>query len=139
MDIPVTSKLAEVFSQAAAPAFFLGAVTGLVSILLTRLSVVTTALRSARNDHDSAVFRHLHARARLLHSAVNLALGSGICTALLLALSFIGAFLHLSHIYGAALLFLLATALVGLSLLQFFREIRIGLADLSRMPHVASE
>jgi hypothetical protein len=139
VEIPVTAKLAEVFSQAAAPAFFLGAVTGLVSILVSRLSVVATALRTAREAGDATAYRHLHRRARLLHSSVNLALGSGICTALLLAISFIGAFLELSHIYGAALLFLLATALVGAALVQFFREISLGLEELSRMPRLESE
>jgi hypothetical protein len=63
-----------------------------------------------------------------------LSLAGGLCTTLLLALAFLGAFLRLPHIYGAAVLFLLATAFVGLSLLRFFQEVHVSLDELKRFP-----
>ena len=65
-----------------------------------------------------------------LHSAINFAPASGMSTALLLL--FAGGFYRIQHLYGAGLLFGIATALVGGSLFQFYREIRIGLQELRR-------
>jgi hypothetical protein len=125
------SRLAHVFAQAASPAFFLGAVTGLVSILTSRLGAVMGDLKEEKADRIAHAA--LRRRARYLHSAINLALASGLATALLLALSFIGAFFQFEHIYGAALLFLLATGLVGAALVRFYREIRVSLAEVDRL------
>jgi hypothetical protein len=131
-DVPLDpGRIAHVFAQAASPAFFLGAVTGLVSILTSRLGGVMGDLRQETADRVARAA--LRRRARYLHSAINLALASGLCTALLLALSFIGAFFHFEHIYGAALLFLLATGLVAAALVRFYREIRVSLSEVDRL------
>lgn len=129
--VPDAERLSKVFTEAAAPAFFLGAVAGLISILMSRLSEIMERIRKG-NPEMSDDRRYLLRRARLLLSAIRLALAGGICTTLLLALAFLGAFLQMSHIYGAALLFLLATALVGLSLLRFFQEVHVSLDELKR-------
>ncbi|MBA1158219.1 DUF2721 domain-containing protein [Microvirga mediterraneensis] len=129
--IPDAERLSKVFSEAAAPAFFLGAVAGFISILMSRLSDVMGRMRrgepEAGDDRD-----YLLERARLLLSAIRLSLAGGLCTTLLLALAFLGALLQLPHIYGAAMLFLLATAFVGLSLLRFFQEVHVSLEELKR-------
>jgi hypothetical protein len=129
--IPDAERLSTVFTEAAAPAFFLGAVAGLISILMSRLSDVMNRLRRGEPDlgDDRA---YLLKRARLLLSAIRLSLAGGICTTLLLALAFLGAFLQMPHIYGAAMLFLLATAFVGFSLLRFFQEVHVSLDELKR-------
>ncbi len=133
MDLPLDSaRLASVFTQAASPAFFLGAVTGLVSILTSRLNGVMAALEDNKAP-DKASRHALRRRARRLHRAINLALASGMCTALLLALAFTGAFFHFDHIYGAALLFLAANGFVAAALVEFYREVRVGLAEVDRL------
>jgi hypothetical protein len=65
----------------------------------------------------------------LLNHATRLALGSGVCTALLLAVGFASAFLRVQHVYGAGILFFLAVVLLGSSLFLFGREVKIGLTE----------
>lgn len=129
--IPDAERLSKVFTEAAAPAFFLGAVAGLISILMSRLSEVMGRMRKGKPAVEEDR-EYLLRRARLLLSAIRLSLAGGICTTLLLALAFLGAFLQMPHIYGAALLFLLATAFVGLSLLRFFQEVHVSLDEVKR-------
>lgn len=130
--IPDADQLSRVFSQAAAPAFFLGAVTGLVSILTSKLTSLMAELRSRDGKPDLNSLDLLR-RAQLLHSAINFALASGMSTALLLLLLFAGGFYRIQHLYGAGILFGIATALVAGSLFQFYREIRIGLQEFRRL------
>jgi hypothetical protein len=68
-------------------------------------------------------------RAGLLNNATRLALASGVCTSLLLVLGFGSALLRLQHVYGAAVLFLVAVALLGASLFRFGQEVGIGLSE----------
>lgn len=127
--IPDAERLSKVLTEAAAPAFFLGAVAGLISILMFRLSEVMEPLRNpergAGRDTD-----YLLKRARLLLSAIRLFLAGGLCTTLLLGFSFLGALLKLQHLYGAAALFLLATIFVGFGLLRFFQEVFVSIEEL---------
>jgi hypothetical protein len=135
--VPDTQQLAQVMSQATAPAFVLGAVAGFVSILLGRMTTVLDRIRSLNEigEDDSARARlrsdipRLRRRASLLNSAVRLALLSGMCTALLLVVGFGSAFLQLQHEYGAGILFVIALCLLGASLFQFSQEIKIGLSE----------
>jgi hypothetical protein len=129
--IPDAERLSHVFSQAAAPAFFLGAVAGLLSILMNRLADVMGRLRTGDPTHPGAARADLLLRARLLHSAIALTLAGGICTTVLLAVAFMGAFAQLQHIYGAGMLFLFATVLIGGALFRFFQEVRVGLRELA--------
>ena len=66
---------------------------------------------------------------RLLNGAVRLALASGVCTSLVLVVSFASAFFRLQHVFGAAVLFFLAVALLGVSLFRFGQEVRIGISE----------
>ena len=68
-------------------------------------------------------------RLDLLNKATRLALASGVCTSLLLVAGFGSAFLGLQHVYGAAILFFAAVALLGVSLFRFGQEVRIGLSE----------
>lgn len=135
--VPDTQQLAQVMSQATAPAFVLGAVAGFISILLGRMTTIVDRIRSLNEigEDDSVRARlksdipRLRRRAGLLNSAVRLALLSGMCTALLLVIGFLSAFLKLQHEYGAAVLFVIALCLLGASLFQFSKEVRIGLSE----------
>lgn len=66
----------------------------------------------------------------MLNKSTYLALCSGICTTLLLAVGFVCAFLGLRHEPGAGVLFLAAVILMGASLFRFAQEIRMGLSEL---------
>lgn len=127
---PDADRMSEVFVHAAAPAFFLGACVGLGSLLMGRLADVMGQLRKLAPGDDAASRAYLLHRAKLLHSALGFALAGGISTTLLLAVSFGGALLRLTHVYGAGFLFLVSTGLVGCALFRFWQEVRVGLAEL---------
>jgi hypothetical protein len=134
---PDAIQLSQVISQATAPAFVLGAVAGFVSILLGRLTSVIERIRHlndiATDDRSRAHLRtdlpRLQRRAGLLNNATRLALASGVCTSLLLVVGFGSALLRLQHVYGAAVLFLVAVALLGASLFRFGQEVGAGLSE----------
>jgi hypothetical protein len=136
-EIPDAAQLSRVMAEATAPAFVLGAGAAFVSVLHGRLTGVVDRIRSLNEIADGDTVRvylksdipRLRHRARILHSAVLLALASGVCTALLLLVGFASAFLRLQHIYGAALLFALAVGLLGGSLFRFGQEVMIGLNE----------
>lgn len=142
--LPDADQLAHVMSQATAPAFVLGAVTGFVSILLGRMATIIDRKRTLNEIASDETTRahlkfdipRLRQRAGLLNSATTLALLSGICTALLLVVGFASALVRLRHEYGAGLLFAVALALLGGSIFRFGQGVTIGLneADLYRSP-----
>jgi hypothetical protein len=107
--IPDAQRLSEIFSNAIAPTFFLGAVAAFVSLMTARLSAVIERIRTlnaiAAEDHARARLKvdleRLRRRARLLNSGVLTALRGGVCATLLLAIMFIIGFLGLRHAYGA--------------------------------------
>jgi uncharacterized protein DUF2721 len=107
--IPDAQRLSEIFSNAIAPTFFLGAVAAFVSLMTARLSAVIERIRTlnaiAAEDHARARLtvdlERLRRRARLLNSGVLAALRGGVCATLLLAIMFIIGFLGLRHAYGA--------------------------------------
>ena len=99
--VPDVQQLSQLMSQATAPAFVLGAVAGVVSILLGRMTTVIDRIRSLNEIADSDTTRahlksdipRLQRRAKLLNSATHLALASGMCTSLLLVVGFGSAYL----------------------------------------------
>jgi hypothetical protein len=135
--VPDVDQLAQIMSHATAPAFILGAVAGFISILIARMETIVGRIRGlneiADNDAARAQLKsdipRLKRRAKLLNSAIRLALGSGICTSLLLVVAFVSAFFRLRHEYGVGLLFVVAVVLLGASLFRFTQEVRIGLSE----------
>lgn len=135
--IPDAQRFSEIFSNAIAPTFFLGAVAAFVSLMSSRLSAVIERVRTlnAITDEDQARahlkvdLARLRRRARLLNSGILAALRSGVCATVLLAIMFITGFLGLKHAYGAGLLFIIATGFLGLALVRFAQEARISLAE----------
>jgi hypothetical protein len=131
------TQLSHVMSEATAPAFVLGAVAAFVAILFNRMTAVIERIRSlneiAAEDtaraHLKSDIPRLRQRAKLLNSAVYLALISGLCTSLLLIVGFASAFFGLRHEYGAGVLFAVAVALLGGSLFRFGQEVRMGLNE----------
>ena len=135
--VPEVDQLAQIMSHATAPAFILGAVAGFISILIARMETIVGRIRGLNEIADDDAARaqlksdipRLKRRAKLLNSAIRLALGSGICTSLLLVVAFGSAFFGLRHEYGVGLLFVVAIVLLGTSLFRFTQEVRIGLSE----------
>ena len=132
--IPDAQRLSEIFSNAIAPTFFLGAVAAFVSLMTARLSTVIESIRTlnaiAAEDHAQARLKvdlERLRRARFLNSGILAALRGGVCATLLLAIMFIIGFLGLRHAYGAGWLFIIATAFLGFALIRFAQEARISL------------
>jgi hypothetical protein len=135
--VPDVDQLAQIMSHATAPAFILGAVAGFISILIARMEIIVGRVRSLNEIAEDDMARgklksdipRLKRRAKLLNGAIRLALGSGICTSLLLVVAFVSAFFRLRHEYGVGLLFVVAVVLLGASLFRFAQEVRIGLSE----------
>lgn len=133
--VPDAKQLSDIFSQAIAPTFFLGAIAGFVSLMGSRLSEVIGRMRTLNaigEDDDARAhlkgdLERLKRRARYLNSGIVAALHSGLCATLLLAILFISSLFQLEHAYGAPFLFVFATFFLGFALLRFAQEARIGL------------
>lgn len=135
--IPDATRLSQIFSLALAPTFFLGAIAGFVSLMASRLSLVMERVRTLNAIEEGDPVRahlkqdlmRLRRRTRLLNSGILFCLYAGIAATALLGILFVTAFFGLKHAYGAPLLFLFATILLGLALLRFAQEARISLAE----------
>jgi hypothetical protein len=131
------SQLSQIISQATAPAFVLGAVAGFVSILIARMSGVIDRIRSlnmiADDDSPRAHLKtdipRLKHRAQLMNNAIYLAVGSGICTTVLVVLAFASAFVGVRHEQLVGVLFVVALGLLGAALFTLAREVRIALNE----------
>ena len=128
--IPSIERLTQIFSNVVAPAFFLGAVAAFVSLMMSRLAAVNERIKATRAlpDQDRAAVGSSMAlgsfkrRARLLSDGIILSLGGGVCATLLLAALFASQFFGLNRVYGAGLLFFVATLLLGVALFRFAQE-----------------
>jgi Protein of unknown function (DUF2721) len=135
--VPDIQRLAQIFAQATAPTFFLGAVAAFVSLMSSRLGAAIDRIRVlnaiAEDDTNRSYLkeelRRLRRRAVLLSSGIRAALIAGIFATILLALLFITEFGGFRYAYGAGLLFLAATLLLGFALFRFVQEARISLSE----------
>ena len=126
--IPDAERLSQIFSQAIAPTFFLGAVAAFVSLMASRLSAVMVRVQTlnaiADDDHPRIPLKadvdRLRRRARLLNSGILASLRGGLCATLLLAVLFVSEFFGLKYAYGAGLLFVISTFLLVFSVLRYF-------------------
>ena len=131
------AQLSQTISHAVAPAFLLGSVAGFVAILVGRMNGIIDRVRSLNmitdDDRDRARLKsdipRLKRRARLMNTAIHLAVASAICTTVLVILAFASAFIGVRHEPVAGVLFIVALGLLGLSLVMFVREVWIGLNE----------
>ena len=111
--VPDIDRITQIFSNAIAPSFFLGAVAAFVSLMMSRLAAVRAEIKATRANSDqhgaaagsNSVADLLTRRARLLNDGIILSLGRGVCATLLLAALFASQFFGLKHVYGAGILF----------------------------------
>ena len=134
LETPSVTQLSEVISHSIAPAFILGAVSGFISVLVTRLNRIIDRCRWAQGT-EPTMERHypdllaLNRRAALINHALFWSVASALVTILLMILAFTDAFLELPHEKGVALMFAVALILFGISLVNFALEIRIAIKD----------
>ncbi len=137
IDTPPISQLSQVISQAIAPAFILGSVSGFIAVLVTRLNRIIDRCRSLHaqlqtqgpGDPSQGDLKLLNKRADLINLALLFAVGCALVTILLMIVAFAYAFFGIAHEKGVAVLFATALALFAVSLINFAREIRIALKD----------
>lgn len=126
--------LSTVISQVTAPAFLLSAVASTVSILITRLNRISDRYHSISGlplddpagAHINAESQELSLRAHFMYRAIFWAVGSGICTCLLVIIMFTSALLAFQHEVGAAVLFIVAMGLFTTALIYLAREVRLS-------------
>jgi hypothetical protein len=134
-DMPTINQLSLVISQAAAPAFLLGAVASFLSVLISHMSRIIDRSRAikaipdedATRAHLKATLPQLKTRATLVNRAIYWAAGSGIAACLLMIVGFASAYFGIRHEPGAAILFTLSLGLFSASLIAFALEVRIAL------------
>jgi len=136
-DTPSVSQLSQVISQAAAPAFLLGALAAFIAVLVGRLNRIIdrTAFINSIPDDDTLRYRlkadlpRLMRRAAMMNRAIFWAVVASISVTLLVIVAFITAFFHLQHERGVAIFFLISLGAFAVSLIDFAREVRIALSE----------
>jgi hypothetical protein len=137
MDTPSVSQLSQVISQAAAPAFLLGALAAFIAVLISRLNRIVdrSMILNAIPDDDTARSRlkadlpRLMRRAAMVNRAIFWAVVASISVTLLVIVAFITAFFELRHERGVAIFFLVSLGAFTVSLVDFAREVRIALSE----------
>ena len=130
-----SDQLALVISQAAAPAFLLGAVASFLSVLVSHMSRIVDRARAinaipdddAKRIHLKEHLPELHFRAKLIIRSIYWSVGSGIAACLLMIVAFMTAYFGARHEPAAAFLFTISLILFTLSLIAFARELRVAL------------
>jgi cytochrome c biogenesis protein CcdA len=129
--------LSNVISHVMAPAFLIGAVAGFVAVLMGRMNGIIDRIRAVNGiaagdearTHLKSDLPRLKRRAKLMNDAIYFAVGSALCTTLLVILAFVSAFFGFRHEPGVAVVFVLALGLLGASLLTLAREVRVALNE----------
>jgi hypothetical protein len=136
---PSVAQLSAVISQVAGPAFLLAAEAQLLSVLVSRLDRIVDRAHLL-DDLDTQDVRAqlqdelpvLEKRARLMHRAIYWGVASCIVTSILVIVSFVAAFFHIRHEYGAGFLFAVAMALFTAALIAFGQEVRLSAFEVDR-------
>jgi hypothetical protein len=136
-EAPTVSQLSQVISQAAAPAFLLGALAAFIAVLISRLNRVIdrTIVLNAIADNDGTKSRlkadipRLLRRAAMINRAIFWAVVGSITITLMVIVAFVSAFFGIQHERGVALLFVISLGAFVVSLIDFAREVRIALSE----------
>jgi hypothetical protein len=131
------TEIAHVIALATAPAFLLGCVVALMAMLISRMARVVDRAHvlEIMDDQDrgadlKALIPDLRRRAKLIHHALGFAILSGIVTALLVVLAFVGALLNLQLETPVATLFIVSLLFFVASLFSLALEVVIALGQL---------
>jgi hypothetical protein len=137
-ETPSVNQLAQVISQAAAPAFLLGALAAFISVLISRLNRIIdrTIMLNGIPAEDTGRSRlkadlpRMIWRATLVNRAILWAVIGSIAVAVLVIVAFASAFFEIQHERGVAVLFMISLGAFTFSLIDFAREVRIAVSEL---------
>ena len=137
LDTLTSNQFELVISQAAAPAFMLGAMASFLTVLFSQLNLILEKLRALSSLRDNSVTTaqfgtttpELKIRARRVGWAIYWALGSGVATCFVIITAFAGAWFGIRHEVGAAILFTISLGLFTVALITFGYEIKVGMSD----------
>jgi hypothetical protein len=137
-ETPSVNQLSQVISQAAAPAFLLGALAAFISVLISRLNrIIDRTIMLNGIPAEDTVRSRLKAdlprmmwRATLVNRAILWAVIGSIAVAVLVIVAFASAFFQIQHEVGVAVLFMISLSAFTLSLIDFAREVRIAVSEL---------
>ena len=136
-DTPTVSQLSHVISQAAAPAFLLGALAAFIAVLISRLNRIIdrSIYLNQISDEDEARRRlkadlpRLVRRAAMINRAIFWSIMGSISIGIMIVVGFVSAFFQIPHERGVAILFMVSVAAFVVSLVDFAREVRIALSE----------
>jgi uncharacterized protein DUF2721 len=136
-DTPSVSQLSHVISQAAAPAFLLGALAAFIAVLISRLNRIVdrTVFLNGIPDEDTVRSRlkadlpRLMQRAVMMNRAILWAVIASISVTILVIIAFLSAFFQMQHERGVAIFFMISLSAFTVSLVDFAREVRIALSE----------
>jgi hypothetical protein len=137
-ETPSVNQLSQVISQAAAPAFLLGALAAFISVLISRLNRIIdrTIVLNGIPAEDTTRSRlkadlpRMMWRATLVNRAILWAVIGSIAVAVLVIVAFASAFFEIKHERGVAVLFMISLGAFTVSLIDFAREVRIAVSEL---------
>jgi hypothetical protein len=137
-ETPSVNQLAQVISQAAAPAFLLGALAAFIAVLISRLNRIIdrTIVLNGIPAEDTVRSRlkadlpRLMWRANLVNRAILWAVIGSIAVTILVIVAFASAFFEVQHERGVAVLFIISLGAFTVSLIDFAREVRIAVSEL---------
>src|ERR1044072_411225 len=136
-DTPSVSQLSQVISQAGAPAVLLGALAGVIAVLISRLNRIIdrTVVLNAIPDDDPVRCRlkadlpRLMRRAAMVNRAIFWAVVASISATLLVIVAFVTAFFQLQHEFGVAVFFIISLGAFPRSLIDLARDVRVALSE----------
>lgn len=136
-ETPTVSQLSHVISQAAAPAFLLGALAAFIAVLISRLNRIIdrSIFLNGIPEEDAARCRlkadlpRLVQRAVMMNRAIFWAVVGSISISILIIVAFVTAFFEVQHERGVAILFIISLGAFTISLIDFAREVRIALSE----------
>src|SRR5258708_819390 len=137
-DTPSVSQLSHVISQAAAPAFLLGALAAFIAVLISRLNRIIdrTVLLNGIPDDDTVRNRlkadlpRLMRRAAMMNRAIFWAVIASITITLMVIVGFVTAFFQIQHNRAAAISSMISLGAFTVSLVDLARDLRIALSEL---------
>jgi hypothetical protein len=137
-ETPSVNQLSQVISQAAAPAFLLGALAAFIAVLISRLNrIIDRTIVLNGIPAEDTVRSRLKAdlprmmwRATLVNRAILWAVIGSIAVTVLVIVAFASAFFEVRHERGVAVLFMTSLGAFTFSLIDFAREVRIAVSEL---------
>jgi Protein of unknown function (DUF2721) len=136
-ETPSVNQISQVISQAAAPAFLLGALAAFIAVLISRLNriidrtIVLNAIPNGDSDRSKlkADLPRLLQRANMVNRAILWAVIGSISVSVLVIVAFASAFFEVRHERGVAVLFMISLGAFTISLIDFAREVRIAVSE----------